>query len=69
MKLLHKKGLIVYSFPFTVAKTIELSENIRNYIIKKNKNSKGYKTIAKDLEMSTVHYPIKTFHCHKTLPG
>ena len=58
----------------TMAKTKELSEDIRSAIISKHKASKGYKVISKNLgiPVSTVRNVIKKFAKHgtvKNLPG
>ena len=68
MSLLCKKGLIVSSFSFTLVKSRNMSEGIRNAIIKKN-SSKVYKSIANNLEIPVlaVHKVIKKFGRHKML--
>ncbi|CAJ0933209.1 unnamed protein product, partial [Ranitomeya imitator] len=50
-------------------KTKELSEDLRNQIVRKHEQSQGYKSISKDLNVpvSTVHSVIKKFKAHVTV--
>lgn len=50
-------------------KTKELSEDLKNKIVKKHGQSQGYKSISKDLNVpvSTVHSVIKKFKAHGTV--
>ncbi|CAJ0966836.1 unnamed protein product [Ranitomeya imitator] len=50
-------------------KTKELSEDLRNQIVRKHEQSQGYKSISKDLNVpvSTVHSVIKKFKAHSTV--
>ncbi|CAJ0922950.1 unnamed protein product [Ranitomeya imitator] len=50
-------------------KTKELSEDLRNQIVRKHEQSQGYKSISKDLNVpvSTVRSVIKKFKAHGTV--
>ena len=62
---LHKKGLNVFSF----FSQWQRQKSIRNAIITKQNNSKGYKAFPKDLDipLSVIGNVIKKFHGHKTV--
>ncbi|CAJ0966069.1 unnamed protein product [Ranitomeya imitator] len=50
-------------------KTKELSEDLRNQIVRKHEQSQGYKSVSKDLNVpvSTVRSVIKKFKAHDTV--
>ena len=55
-----------------MVKTRDQFENIRNVIIKEHSNSKGYRAITEDLEISGAIVCNFKFYSHKTvrtLPG
>ncbi|CAJ0924619.1 unnamed protein product [Ranitomeya imitator] len=59
----------VYHIEHGEKKTKELSEDLRNLIVRKHEQSQGYKSISKDLNVSvsTVRSVIKKFKAHGTV--
>ncbi|CAJ0938146.1 unnamed protein product [Ranitomeya imitator] len=59
----------VYHIELGGKKTKELSEDLRNQIVRKHEQSQGYKSISKDLNVpvSTVRSVIKKFKAHGTV--